>query len=379
MAIKKYLFVTEIHTDGDNDPITGMDVEIIEGYPVKSYGSSKDLFSGINKKYVAAKGDILYFDPECNVPRFKLKPFCEKYDISVSKTHDKATKIFISSETVDKLFSTSGYNTVNKDCFIEILNAIFPVGDESRKNIVDLLEQTESDVLFQGYSAYYNIRNHSLIEHILEKHYPDPTDQIFYFMEANKKVEVKYDIINDDRVYSEDEIIKYLNVDNVMDEESYQNVKSLFDSSDTGNHMLAMEIMANCDYKKSAVYLLLLFEEYHNKISNSPSKKHVNFKSFLKFFSLNLNRNYTLTNIMYTLKVSKLATPENIEMVIKSKRENLVSHDAEDHFTVKTIVPNLESKLAIKESLVNEAIDNNIPYSEKELDNKIENLTFKIE
>jgi hypothetical protein len=82
---------------------------------------------------------------------------------------------------------------------------------------------------------------------------------------------------------------------------------------------------------------------------------------------------------MYTLKVSKLATPENIEMVIKSKRENLVSHDAEDHFTVKTIVPNLESKLAIKESLVNEAIDNNIPYSEKELDNKIENLTFKIE
>lgn len=378
ITLKKYLLIKEIHTEDDNEPITDMLLEVIEGYPLESYGSRKDVYTGINKKYVANKGDILYFDPECNVPRFKLKPFCEKHDVSVSKTPDKANKIFISSETIDNIFDTRDYEVIVKDCFIEILNIIFPVGHASREAIMNVIDQVDDTILMRNYGAFYKIRDHVLTENIIKKYYPEEYDSL-YVMHHRKDVKTKYDIINDPRVYSEDEIIKYLNVDNIMDQESYQNVKSLFESSDTGNHMLGMEIMANCDYRKSAVYLLLLFEEHHGAISNSPSRKHVNFKSFLKFFSLNLNRRYSLTDILYTLKISKLATPENMEMVIKSKKEEFVSNDAQSHFVVKTIVPNSESKKAIKDSLVNEAIDNNTAYSEKELETKVENLTFKID
>jgi hypothetical protein len=58
----------------------------------------------------------------------------------------------------------------------------------------------------------------------------------------------------------------------------------MFESSDSDNHILAMEIMANAHYEKSVLYLQMLLSDYNYQISNSHTKNHVNFKSMLSYF-----------------------------------------------------------------------------------------------
>ncbi len=60
----------------------------------------------------------------------------------------------------------------------------------------------------------------------------------------------------------------------------------MFKSSDKDNHIMAMEIMANSNYVESALYLLLLLEEYGHRIADCNTKNHVNFKSMVSYFGL---------------------------------------------------------------------------------------------
>lgn len=253
--------------------------------------------------------------------------------------------------------------------------------DHPIRNQIEELSKdcNNTSVLFANYHAWYNINTHTLIEDLIKRYYGEDNEKDSkWVLTLNKDHNLKFDILNDSRIFAEDEILKYVNIDNVMDEESFNNVKSLFESEDSSNHMLALEIMANCDYRKSAVYLLLLFEKYSHQIYNSPSRKHVNFKSFLKFFDLNVSRNYSVSDIMNTLKRTKLATPDNLEIVIKYTKEDLLSSQAEDHLVIKVLVPNDETKKFIKESVIDTAIEDNVPYLEQEIQSKIETLEFKI-
>jgi hypothetical protein len=59
----------------------------------------------------------------------------------------------------------------------------------------------------------------------------------------------------------------------------------MFESSDSDNHILAMEIMANSHYEKSILYLQMLLSNYYYQISNSHTRNHVNFKSMLSYFN----------------------------------------------------------------------------------------------
>jgi hypothetical protein len=88
-------------------------------------------------------------------------------------------------------------------------------------------------------------------------------------------------------VYNETELITNINGDDstIIDEEVFQQLKNMFESSDSDNHILAMEIMANSHYEKSILYLQMLLSDYNYQISNSHTKNHVNFKSMLSYFN----------------------------------------------------------------------------------------------
>jgi hypothetical protein len=386
LNLKSYIIINYFNVDDNNSPVEDVSFDIVTAQIDGECDKDNTLRELLNsKKYVAKKDDILYFDSHCKVPRFKLKNVCEKYNLSITRDISKATKIFIADELISKNFKNTTYNTIGIDCFKEILNTIFPPDYEPANEIRDAVNTCTGMYVGFKYAAR-DIFNHVLVKPILAKYYPDtddPSDYASdletndYYIIYDPSEDCKINIVEDDRIYLEDQIIKYLNQDNVMDNESYQNVLSLFQSSDTGNHMLAMEIMANCDFRKSAPYLLLLFENYRNLICNNPSRNHVNFRSFLRFFNLNLNRGYSLTDIMYTLRQTKLATVENIEIVIVSMKNNLLSSDTEDHFLVSKISPNKDCKDAIKESIIERAVDEDVPYSEQEISTYVEELTFK--
>jgi len=88
-------------------------------------------------------------------------------------------------------------------------------------------------------------------------------------------------------IYNETELLTNINGDDstIIDEEVFQQLKNMFESSDSDNHILAMEIMANSHYEKSILYLQMLLSNYSHQISNSHTRNHVNFKSMLSYFN----------------------------------------------------------------------------------------------
>ena len=53
-----------------------------------------DIPNIIKKVYTPQKNDKLYLFPECTIPRFKLKPFCDKYNVSIIRDINKANILF---------------------------------------------------------------------------------------------------------------------------------------------------------------------------------------------------------------------------------------------------------------------------------------------
>jgi hypothetical protein len=96
-----------------------------------------------------------------------------------------------------------------------------------------------------------------------------------------------YNAMQGKPIYNETELITNINGDDstIIDEEVFQQLKNMFESSDNDNHVLAMEIMANSHYEKSVLYLQMLLSNYCHQISNSHTRNHVNFKSMLSYFN----------------------------------------------------------------------------------------------
>jgi len=96
-----------------------------------------------------------------------------------------------------------------------------------------------------------------------------------------------YNAMQGKPIYNESELITNINGDDstIIDEEVFQQLKNMFESSDSDNHILAMEIMANSHYEKSILYLQMLLSDYSYQISNSHTRNHVNFKSMLSYFN----------------------------------------------------------------------------------------------
>ena len=69
----------------------------------------------------------------------------------------------------------------------------------------------------------------------------------------------------------------------LIDLDTYQNLRNMFKSSDSDNHVMAMEIMANSNYLESLLYLEMLFFHHHQQIDYSRTKNHVNFKSLKNY------------------------------------------------------------------------------------------------
>jgi hypothetical protein len=96
-----------------------------------------------------------------------------------------------------------------------------------------------------------------------------------------------YNAIQGKPIYCESELLTNINGDDstVIDYDVYKQLKSMFESSDDDNHILAMEIMANSHYENSVLYLLMLISDFSHVISNTHTKNHVNFKSMLSYFN----------------------------------------------------------------------------------------------
>ena len=114
----------------------------------------------------------------------------------------------------------------------------------------------------------------------------------------------------------------------------------MFDSSDTDNHVLAMEIMANSKYEDSVLYLLMLISENAYKINNSNTRNHVNFKSMLTYFNWQPRdvNHQTTDSIIEMIDKKGLLTVEMIKRLYQEYSDDIIRNiHYDDVFEVKEI------------------------------------------
>jgi hypothetical protein len=122
-------------------------------------------------------------------------------------------------------------------------------------------------------------------------------------------------------VYSQ-EVFNNLIGDTVIDRDAFESLRTMLTSMDKDNHLVAMTIMAGCNYEKSFVYLALLLEEFgRNHIYNHKYRNTVGFKSLLNWLGYNKYR-WDKDAILDVSIEKKLLTQELLDTIKASVLSN---------------------------------------------------------
>lgn len=309
------------------------------------------------KEYIPQVKDRLYIFPGCTIPRFKLKPISEKYNIAISKTQDKAN-VIISDPNAD--IETKYFHTVG-NCYEAMKQ---PLLDYLRKStaslgeLIQAMENSESDTVLVSCKAAYNLKEKGIngrlyklvdeddVEHGSAK--PSDVNALVDSVHLRTYItdEAKAEflaMVNAKKLYHQDAILKLINSNSaVIDESMYQSLRSMFESKNNADIQVAMEAMANCDIEKSITYLLLLYKEYGRyRLYNHPSKHHVNFKSLTKYLlgKGHYMNNLDIDNCVEILRDKGLLNSQNLAVFMKEAKEIVREKGETEYFIVTDVVP----------------------------------------
>jgi hypothetical protein len=309
-----------------------------------------DLSCDMVDNYSIQKNDRIFFLPGCTVPRFKIRNVLKDNDASISRTLDGSNVVIISNDTFKNLFKTISLRRVFKDNFIQFVLAN-PQKIQNGDEIIDKLNQFE---LENGETRYVYIHNYHYNSFIRTGSYNKPLEDDCPSFNQIKKLHENDDDFNEnqhpdnpsayvdllftqddydigvlaDKLYSnchnysivdQDDLLKIINCNSTfIDETKYEELRNMCNSSDNSNMILAMEIMSNCDYDDSYVYLILLLAEYHKKYYTVKERNHVNFKGMLEYLGFKPTdlSNMGFTSFIEGMKTKGKFTKTNCDLLL---------------------------------------------------------------
>lgn len=292
-----------------------------------------DLLDIVKKPYIPQQGDKIYFLPEVSVPRVKFKNVSVEYGIKTVRNPDQANIFFGCSKSLHHMTSTKwAYKLPTSELknFIEMLD--HRMDDYTKDKIETALEFYENDIVAIDWTIMNNI-NGAVANNNCSKY-----SQRLITIDDDFKEE--YEHLRSVTIYDESCVIDILNGEDatVIDKEMYEHLGEMFKSSDTDNHVLAMEIMANSKYTESLIYLELLFHDYAGRIMDIHSKNHVNFKSLVSYMGKNMRYLHTnIDDIGDSLVTKGQFTVDKIEIIMKYLGGHIQNGGDQKYFTVKTI------------------------------------------
>jgi len=300
----------------------------------------KKLCSITDQEYIPTDKDKLYFLPGVSVPRIKLKDLATQRGIKTTRDITTANAIFASNRSLDKITDYKWYyafSTADFKLFFEAAKEYIEVQDV--ESISTALEFYTEDIILTDHLGT-RIMCDDGSPHQLDK----PTNgstRFTYF--KNDYADLGKLLLNGGlcNIYDETEILKHVNGDDcvTIDLDMYKNLSEMFDSDDTDNHTLAMEIMANCNYTDSLLFLEMLFMDYSSIMSYRESKGHVNFKGLLSYLdkrSTNMSTN--IDEAMNSLREKGKMTKDNVQTLLMHQcGKNLSISGSYNYFSIKSI------------------------------------------
>lgn len=247
------------------------------------------------KKYTPDRYHVNFIMPDVGVPRFKLKVFADENKMKNTNKIDKANVIIFSEHS--KFKNYNNITTTNVDYltwrkietstiidYAENLIEAGYYGHVSEKTLMKLkaLSKTNkyiysdetsnrrffNDIIFRKlgkwlgstYGDQYPIYNSELLDHLISEN-PD----ILLVEERSIQSHLSKDSI-------------------VIDQKKYVELCKLIDTQEQENVVLAMEIMANCNFSQSIVPIFQILITRGSILYRNGNVNHVNFKYLLNYF-----------------------------------------------------------------------------------------------
>jgi hypothetical protein len=335
---------------------------IIKVEPLYCADNSTDIITATDKDYTPSKGDKLYFLPGVNIPRVKLKDLSLQHGIKTTRNINDATHIFAGKNTKDKITSGAWYYSINTSALRAILlDPELVMDDYYKENLTQALEFYTEDVVILDYSAAGQLRN-SELAFVKRYTYISRHSSVYYSVDSDH-TDLFPDILTLD-IYDESKLIKHINGDDAatIDATMFQQISDMFKSSDSDNHVLAMEIMANCNYIDSLLYIEMLFKDHAGKMYNCHTKNHVNFKSLLSYLGKSkTNMDTSVDNIMQSLINKDVLDTDKIDVLMEHYSDELGRRGNSTFFKVKTITVNEETLQLLNTNYVYEELPDFVP------------------
>ena len=315
----------------------------------------------------------IYFTPKVNVPRERVRPFLEDKGIKIIRDQNKADVIITCADFYD---ANIKHDYVD---FVPVHGLKYFLSNfKDTCNAQSILQQVE------GYLAtepikYCLLDDRAKLNIIYKDHHKNPSR---HKMSWGKNYEYAYEsqdfnhakidrgsvsIIQDTSIYTppfsakaydQKELLNMLG-ETVLDKEGYESVRTMFKSHDKTNHLMAMTIMANCNYEQSFMYLALLLEEFgRNVIDNHSYKNTVAFKSLTKWMGYNKYR-FDKDRI-FDISIEKgLLTPELLDIIKSEYREGSATFS--NHYEVVDIRLTPEAQAKVDKIFKDKGYDNRLP------------------
>lgn len=288
----------------------------------------RDIIALDNSEYIPQKGDKVYFLPGVNVPRVKFKEIALTYGIKTVRNPNEATVFFGNKSTSDKITDYTWSYKIETKYLIDAL--------ENQTLTVDEIYIEKLKTALEFYTNEFIAVDHPFAMAIATNGVPVSQDKILSISEDFIKLSEAFE---GKTIYEESTIIDKLNGQDasVIDAPMFEQLSTMFQSTDEDNHVLAMEILANCKYSASLPYMLLLFKDFSGQMYNSHTKNHVNFKSLVGWLNGNIINRNSLDDLCDILKDKGQFVPENLDILLNHSHKDILDRGDSKYFKIKVI------------------------------------------
>ena len=275
-----------------------------------------------DKKLDLTNVKTIYFSPKCSIPRDKAKPFLDEKKIKTVRDRATADIIIAGADSVDAGLSTEHLHYVRTSDILPFIQSF---------NLANDIESIKEKLA--NYNSKYVIIDRNTVPAFYLNSHPSPIKNRYHSsyipsgaFRSNNYESSWVTTVTDDflltptnlaNVYSQ-ETFNNLIGDTVIDKDAYESLRTMFNSMDKDNHLVAMTIMGGCNYEKSFVYLALLLEEYgRGPIYNNKYRNTVAFKSLTTWIGYNKYR-WDKDAILDVSIEKELLTQELLDTIKKS-------------------------------------------------------------
>jgi hypothetical protein len=271
----------------------------------------------VNKTVDLTGAKTIYISPKCEVSREKLKSLLDSIGARVVRDAENAELIFTNSKYCYELADTQLYKVFNEFYHTNGEQA-FMSPDDAKLFKNSFFKKDDNTDLRQSIESI-NKKYKSVRNSWSSASFADFTFAGTYInMESIESNYILNNLFNDAgvKVYDEAALLDKMG-EAVIDRDTFEAILQMFESADTSNHTVAMTIMANCNYKKSAVYLAEICRRNGTKTWDHPTRKTVAFKGLISFLGTNMRYHFRFDyEDVFNIAIEKgEVTPEVVDFL----------------------------------------------------------------